>query len=336
MQKKTTVSSKLSLIVKFALGIGLLVLVLYWADPAKVYHRIMNADGKHLAAAFMLCWGSYLMGIKRWQILSRSLGIEASFNRFVALYFLGLFCNNFLPTGIGGDFVKAHFLGKSRQTHTSYLSVMLDRYVGLLVLLVVASLMAFTLPPDDFHNKLAVITWVTFFAMLVGGIVGLKFSERFAVILERFEKKRLADQVRELSSLIIGFFRDYRVVSGTFLLSIGAQAFCILAVHQLSLAVGARGAVSSFFIIVPLVLIISVLPISFGGLGTREFAFVYMLSRIFIQGGMEKDTAEGAAAGVAFLWLIVNLLSSLPGAPSYPLLSKKIEADLKASTDSVQ
>src|SRR5207247_817835 len=115
----------LLLFAKILIGMGLLALVIYWADPAKLLHNIINADRWHLTAAFLFVLISYFLGIKRWQVLSRSLGIEVKFYRFVVLHFLGLFCNNILPSGIGGDFVKAYYLSKPDQKHKSLLSVML-------------------------------------------------------------------------------------------------------------------------------------------------------------------------------------------------------------------
>src|SRR5438552_14645739 len=95
--------SALMLMLKASLGLGLLGFVLYKAGTRNVYQSLTNIDVPHLAFAILLMLGSYGVGIKRWQILSRSLGIEVGFQRFAVLHFLGLFCNYFLPAGVGGD-----------------------------------------------------------------------------------------------------------------------------------------------------------------------------------------------------------------------------------------
>jgi uncharacterized protein (TIRG00374 family) len=312
--------SKLSFIIKALLGSTLLALVIYWANPQKIYHSLLAANPGYLALAILFVLASFFLGIKRWQVLSRTLGIEAKFSRYVVLHFLGLFFNNFIPSGVGGDFVKAHYLSDSNHQHRAYLSVVLDRYVGLLVMLLVGSALAFWQPRDQFHFKLSLIIWAMLIAFICGFFAMLIFSDLLARLLNRYHKKVWADKILELNALTRGFLKSYYVVGVTFWLSIASQALSILAVYELSLAVGARADVASMFVIVPLVFLISVLPISFGGLGTREAAFVYLLSRAFIIAGMLEGDAQGAAAGVAFLWLAINLLASLPGAASYYLV----------------
>jgi glycosyltransferase 2 family protein len=307
---------------KASFGLGLLGFVFYKAGVRNVYQSLANIDVLHLVLATLLVLASYGMGIKRWQILSRSLGIDVGFQRFAVLHFLGLFCNYFLPAGVGGDVVKAYYLSKSEQRRSSYLSVLLDRYVGLLALLAVASAVTLLLPRDDFYLKLSYIIWAILIAFLGGGLAVLLFTDLVARLLEGRNRQHMVERLRDLTALTKGFFWNYRGVVVTLLLSVGAQALAILAVEQLSLGVGAKTDLASMFIIVPLVFLVSVIPISPGGLGTREAALGYLLSRAYMLSGMGSVEAKSAAATVALLWLAVNLLTSLPGAASYPLLGR--------------
>jgi glycosyltransferase 2 family protein len=322
MSKTAKTRSALMLMLKGSFGLGLLAFILYRAGARNVYQSILNIDLPHFLFAILLMLGSYGLGIKRWQVLSRSLGIDVGFQRFAVLHFLGLFCNYFLPAGVGGDVVKAHYLSKSEQRRNSYLSVLLDRYVGLLALLAVASIVTMLQPRDDFYTKLSYIIWGISVAFIGGGIAVLFFTDLVARFLEARNKHKMVDRLRDLTALTRGFFSNFRGVVMTLLLSVGAQAFAILAVEQLSLGIGAKANLVSIFMIVPLVFLVSVLPISPGGLGTREAALVYLLSRVYILSGMGSVEAQGAAATVAILWLAVNLLTSLPGAASYPLLER--------------
>jgi glycosyltransferase 2 family protein len=323
--------STLLLILKALLGLGLLGFVLYKAGTRNVYESLANVNLFNLTVAVLFVLASYGLGIKRWQVLSRSVGVETGYQRLTVLHFLGLFCNYFLPAGVGGDMVKAYYLSKSELRRNAYLSVLLDRYVGLLALLAVASAITFLQPKDDFHLKLSYIIWFLFVAFIGGGLAVLFFTDMVARLLERRDWQRMVDRLRDLTSLTRGFFGNYRAVTMALLLSIGAQACAILAVEQLSLGVGAKADLSSFFVIVPLVFLVSVLPISPGGLGTREYALVYMLSRAYILSGMESAQAQSTAATVALLWLAVNLLTSLPGAASYPLLGRMRIAEQEAT-----
>ncbi len=314
--------STILLLAKLIMGLGILSLVLYRVGVRNVYESLLAAHPKHVVLSFVLIFISYLIGVKRWQELARAVEVQASYRRLVALHFLGLFCNYFLPAGIGGDFVKAYYLSRSAKQRKAFLSVVLDRYVGLLALLLVASCVAVFNRADGVMQKVAYSIWGMVIAFLGGGGIGLYFTELLAGLLERYEKMLWAARLRDIASLTKGFMRNYRALVATFLLSIGAQAAAILSVDQLSLAVGAKSDIGSMFLVVPIVFLASVLPISPGGLGTREAAMVFLLSRLYADLGMETEAAHSAAAAVALLWLAVNLLSSLPGIVSYPLVAR--------------
>ncbi|MBI4852131.1 MAG: flippase-like domain-containing protein [Acidobacteria bacterium] len=318
-------------IVKLLAGLTMLAFVVHWAglDSKEALEKILQADRTKLLIALFFVIVAQFLGIKRWQILAHALRIEANFLHVTKLHFVGLFCNNFLPS-MGGDVVKAMYLTGKEKKHEAFLSIMLDRYVGLLVILLVASIAAFSLPNDTFHQNLSYATWAILLALIIGGLTALLFSElvaqtmeRFKNLLEKYKKEHWPNKIRELSLLTKAFLKNYYVFGSSLLLSILAQGFAILAVHQLSIAVGAQIDASTMFVVVPIVLLISVLPISIGGLGTREVAFVYLLTNAYVSVGIDNDSAKSAAALVAFLWLAINLLVSLPGAISYSMINNK-------------
>lgn len=307
---------------KLSLSLVLLGIVIWKAGPRQLLQGILQADKLYLMLSVVFILLSHFTGILRWKLLSGSLGIRAKYIKFMVLHFLGLYYNNFLPTGIGGDFVKAHYLGKSSRFHKALLSVSLDRYVGLLVLLVVASFAATMQPQDDFHRTLSYITWGIFVLFAFGGLFALLFSNLFVKILDRFNLHKFAGMAKELIELIRGFLSDHKTMIAAFFISVVSQAWSILAVHEISLAVGGTTEVASMFVIVPLVLMVNVLPISFGGLGTREFVFLSLLSKAYIASNMTPAAANLAAAQVPVLWLVVNIMVSLPGLASTSLISR--------------
>jgi glycosyltransferase 2 family protein len=310
-------------IAKVGVGLALLGMVIYLADPQKLWVGIRDANRWHLMLSILLVFASYLVGVVRWQLLSRSLGIyNVGFWQFLVLHFLGIFCNNFLPTGIGGDVVKAYYLGKAGRQHESYLSVMLDRYVGLLVLLLVAALVSLLQPAEGFYRQLAYASWGILILFVGGGLGTLLGTDILTKLLNRYGKEALGNKIKEINLLMRGLITNYPTLLKALGLSIFSQAFIILAVYELSLAAGAQTSAVAMFIIVPLVLLVNALPISIGGLGTRELAFVYLLSQVYLLAGMDQNTARNAAAVVAVLWLVVMLFTSLPGAAGYSFISR--------------
>jgi uncharacterized protein (TIRG00374 family) len=79
----------------------------------------------------------------------------------------------------------------------------------------------------------------------------------------------------------------------------------ILTVYLLSAALGIQVAAVYFFLFVPLITVCTMLPISLGGIGVQEGAFVYFFS-------LAGMPLAGALA-LSLLLRFVSIVASLPG-----------------------
>src|SRR5207248_7340478 len=75
----------------------------------------------------------------RWQILLRVQKIRISFPRIAGLFFIGMFYNQFLPGGTGGDIIKSYLLLKETPDKKAgaLLAVVFDRLIGLVALVAI-------------------------------------------------------------------------------------------------------------------------------------------------------------------------------------------------------
>src|SRR5258708_19289392 len=69
-----------------------------------------------VAAIFAYVTVEIAAGI-RWQILLRVQGIRLNFFRLIGLFLIGMFYNQFLPGGTGGDIIKSYLLLKETADH---------------------------------------------------------------------------------------------------------------------------------------------------------------------------------------------------------------------------
>jgi uncharacterized protein (TIRG00374 family) len=81
----------------------------------------------------------------RWRLVLRAIGVEVSFGRLFRQYLISLFFGNFLPTTVGGDVAKVYYLGRDEGYVDVGASVVLDRFLGLLSLTVIATILAWSL-----------------------------------------------------------------------------------------------------------------------------------------------------------------------------------------------
>lgn len=198
----------------------------------------------------------------------------------IKLYFTGMFLNNFLPGGIGGDGYKLFLISRLHNfSKMKALKIALsERASGLFILLLMLSVLSL-------KSSIINIPYAATFILLA--TIALIPSYFFSV------KILLKEQLdMTLGALPYSFF---------------VQLFGVFAIF--SLIYGISGGGSSYFDYIVLFLISSVLailPVSIGGVGLREVTFLYGAKLI------GTDSEMGVA--IAMLFFAVNMICSLPGA----------------------
>lgn len=283
-----------------------------WAQVTAAF-REMRWD--YWLAALALFLGTQVVSAMRWQWLARPLGFRESLGRFTALYFVGMFFNLLLPTSIGGDAVRAVYLNAgSRRRTAALLSVLLDRLSGLLVLLALACVAAAAYP-------LPLPIWV---GLAVAGAAGgaltlLAILPASTKLLARLDatgtgrRHQLLAKVRHVAVSLHDAFdlfaRRPRLVAASAVLSLLVQVTGVIQVWLIGRALGLDVPVGVFGVAVPMVALLTLLPVSVSGMGVREAGMV-----LFLQ---PAGVAVGPAVTVAFLWFCVQTAGGLCGAVVY-------------------
>jgi glycosyltransferase 2 family protein len=126
---------------RLALGVALLTALLVLNDNGrKVLDAFVQVQPIYLIPLFAITYP--LLGASRmkWGLFLRERGVVIGFHRLFRLYLIGSFFNNFLPSMVGGDLVRAYVLGKQIESHThSLASVFLERFTGMIALVSLAT-----------------------------------------------------------------------------------------------------------------------------------------------------------------------------------------------------
>lgn len=259
-----------------------------------------------LAAIFLLI--AHCFNIVRW----RGLLPEAiPLSRLAIYYGAGQFSNNFLPTGVGGDAIRTALVSPQVGWPAAFLSVGLDRLIGLL------GLGFFILPglwlglPSTMLQQLAIADtmgrWLwplillgAMVAIGLGGLIAFRFKPLPQKLIERLRSGGKPNAEREktwlawLSTLSRGY--GLSVCSN---LSLIAAHWAILQALGVNISPGASiwlAVVGSLSLLIPL---------SINGLGVLESVFVIIL------GAYEIPAATALAA--ALLLRGLGMLYSLAG-----------------------
>jgi len=259
-------------------------------------------------AAVGLLIVTQLISTRRWQLLARALGFRRDFGQLVQYYFVGMYFNLLLPTSVGGDVVRAWYLdGGSGRRLPALGTVLLDRLCGLLALVALACL-AVLLSPRALP---AWLPW-SFASVTCGILLGLALLPVVA---------RLSARVgRSWAHLQSGMtaLRSPRLLGAITLLSLFVQAANVGIVWLVTKSLQAPIPTSYLWLVVPLVSLLTLLPISINGMGVREGALVVLLAPIGVGGEI--------AVSVALLWFGVFLAVSLLGGGVYLLGRRPLPA----------
>jgi uncharacterized membrane protein YbhN (UPF0104 family) len=263
-----------------------------WPKFAQAFARLQV--GLWLAAVGLLLVTQVVSAL-RWQILARGLGFERPLVQLTGIYFIGMYFNLLLPTSVGGDVVRAWYLdGGSRRRLAAFASVFLDRASGLLVLLAMACV-ALVLSP------LALPAWVSLF---VWGSVAVSLLALAAVPLLAGHGARGASRRARLAAALTAL-RSPRVLAGTTLMSLWVQAANVVIVWLVGQAIGAPVSFDYYWIMVPMVSLLTMLPVSINGIGLRDWGTALFLAPLGV--------GKGTALPLALLWFGVYATASLAG-----------------------
>jgi hypothetical protein len=248
-----------------------------------------------LAAFLALQVGQCLSGW-RWQILSHPLGFRDSVRRFVALYYVGMFFNLFLPTSMGGDVVKAWYLaGRPGRRWPALVTVFSERFSGLLAMLAIGCLA--TVPNIEVLPAWGLLaTWGGLAGALLGmGMLPLlaRRSHRFRLVAEGVGVWR-GQVSRALAALGLSFL---------------VQALSIIQVLCVGLALGLPTPLLVYAAAVPLVCLFMMLPISVNGVGVREGSLVLLLA--------SAGVLPAQALALGLVWFSVTIAAGVLGGCVY-------------------
>ncbi len=294
---------------RLGLSLGLLAWIFSFINWQETLSAMKQADiGLLLWAAVVhvLVQGIVLV---RWYLFMRALNLEAPIGLVFRYFFIGLFCNLFLPTSIGGDLVKA--IGLSRgvgQKPKVFASVVLDRLSGFAGLVVVAAL-AYAVGSRiiDAPSVIVPIAILTVLSLVVGGMLfNQKVYQFFAGLARRFP--RLQKGVLQMHEDVMLMQGKKRTAWGCVAISCGIQGLSAFMFYLIALALHQDVHFLPFLVFTPIVAAITFLP-SIGGLGVREFGWVYFLAKV--------DLTQGVALGLSLISFFFIIVTGLLGGIVY-------------------
>ncbi|MBI3245381.1 MAG: flippase-like domain-containing protein [Deltaproteobacteria bacterium] len=283
---------------KLSVSLGLWGFLLYRTDLSLLRERLSSVHPAWVLVGFVGYLLSQVLSAYKWQLLARPLGFLQPFRAYAAYYFAGMYFNLLAPSTVAGDFGRSVLLAAGRERlPLAVQSVVADRVSGLVMLLWVGAIGVLVADPTVLP-----IQWrVGVCAAAVCAVVGWWL---LPYLLERsFHPEH------RLRRFVQGFVGPYVRQPRVLLKACGLSLLFHLLQFGLQLllarALGLEVSVWYLLVCIPLISLLSGLPISFGGLGVRESGYVMFLAMAGI--GQERALALG------LLWSAIVLGANATG-----------------------
>jgi uncharacterized membrane protein YbhN (UPF0104 family) len=274
---KTGINKHLKLLLKIAVTAAALYFVFSRIEGKKLLETYGNLSLLPLAAACAMFVFSKLIAAFRLNIFLRFSGISISEWANIKLYLLGMFYNVFLPGGISGDGYKSYLLKKKFNLSIGRIlsAVFVDRISGVHALFILSVILFYF---SDFAKYLRPYIW---------GLLPLSYA-MFYLIIRKFWKS------------FIGIF------TRTSLLSLAVQMTQLACAWFIMLSLDIAGQEARYLLIFLISSIVAILPITVGGVGSREVTF-FLGADIL---GLDVNLS----ISLSLMFYFITLLVSLSGA----------------------
>jgi uncharacterized protein (TIRG00374 family) len=308
LAQKSRTRNRILNILKVVISLGVLALILAKVDVQQVFQLLGDMDWRPFVVALLLLVCGTLVRAYRWGVLVWALGARVSWWRLAGLYYVGAFFGQFLPTGVGGDAIKAYELSRGEgQAAEAISSVLVDRFLGLFVLFAMA-LLALVGGYRLVEFQVRLLIGVVFVGSLLG--VGLVAQRTW---LESWGRRlgisRLLGRIKIVRDLYVSLHHYgpaalWRATAASVIWNL----ILITGYYLLGLAVGINLELWYYFLLVPIISSLLLIP-SLGGLGIREGSTVLFFTQVGV--------GESQATALALAFLMTVWTTALIGAVVY-------------------
>ncbi len=262
---------------KIILSLAAISYVLTRINPLEIFAIFNSANKIMIFSAFLAFIASKIMSAYRSMIIIDGYNIPLSALDNLKLYWTGMFYNQLLPGGVGGDIYKTIVINKLHKNgfKISAGTVLIDRLAGVTVLIILG---LSCLPFTDLNLK---NNWIVF--------SGIPLVLSVFIVLIFIFLPVLKNQIPKLLGL-----------------SLLVQSFQIVSILLIIYATGINFRIFEYILIFLVSSIAAMLPLSIGGIGIREL--------VFLKGSEFLLTDQETAVTISLIFYLISAISSLPGA----------------------
>ncbi|AWX43393.1 hypothetical protein HME9304_00381 [Flagellimonas maritima] len=275
---KEKLRKRLITVLKISISAVLIYFIFTKIDFEAVVQTLKKSNPFYLFIGMSLFVISKILSSFRLNLYFHQIGVNISQLSNLKLYLLGMFYNLFLPGGIGGDAYKGYVIQKKYRSGTKKVVsvLLLDRLSGMLLIFIYACAFGLFVNTVLFQD----FSWIFLFGIPISVIVFCLLHKKFfSYTMPIFWKS-------------IGYSTFVQL----------SQVFCVLCILK-SFGIGLYTFEYLFIFLVSS--IISVIPLTIGGIGSREVTFLY--------GAKWLGLDPNISISISFTFFLITAVVSLFG-----------------------
>lgn len=299
----------MSLALRILVSVGLLVVVLAFADWRVVVATLRGVDTGWAGVAALLALADRLALNRRFQALLDARGIRIGFWRLFRIQLGANFLGAFLPASVGVDALRIAALCRRGEPTAVVVAVtFVDRATQAFAAMLLGSVMILVFAerhiPQEFTTP---VLWATGAVTALGLLllvpgVGARLRRAGRALVPT----RISRAVGAVVDASIAYRGEWRLIVRVAAWTVLIFAVRIAFAKAVTLACGVEVQFAALLVVMPVLWVALMLPITIGGFGVQEIGYVALLGFVGV--------VPAVAIGVSFLEHVVVRLVTLPGA----------------------
>lgn len=270
---------RLVLLIRFVVGLTLLVAVFSFIDVGVLASTLTSIHLVPAIALFVTGFADRMLMAYKWNLLLDARGIRISFCEAARLYYVGQLVGTFTPGAIGADVYRVTALSRFHKNQVVVSTVLIERLIGLIVLVlwvvITLPVWAKSLGAD---SEVFMYT-ITVTAILAAGATVLSLCPSILQgLTQRIPKLSLTRIGRSLQDFYT-IYAESRLHVRTLLIFAMLTALELVVLIYFNYLAARSLRIDLPFVyflcVMPLILLLIRLPISFSGIGLQEGLLAY-------------------------------------------------------------
>jgi len=273
----------------------------------------------HLILIIIFFFFYYLIFSLRWKFLLRAQKINITPGKSYLYILVSFFFNNFLPSGLGMDMIRSAYAGGRKNFEKALGTSIMERILGMTGMMLIGFFAVFSGKAEFVKLSILYIGLILLIVTIYYFSISLK--------IEWLKEKLLSIKLFNLGDSLRKFYRAFKIYKNkrkTIIIGIGysvlVQVVIILINYFIAKGLSLPIPIFALIAYIPIITVISLIPITINGLGLREAAYVHFFCLLNI--------TEGQAMSLSLVFFITSVIASCLGGIVFILLPRQTRNDI--------